>query len=282
LTGALAPRGAAPSWRVVRLEEIDSTNEEARRRALASDPGGLWIVAAAQRAGRGRRDRTWVSPKGNLYATALLIDPCPQALAPQLGFVAGVALAQAAHDLGATDVRLKWPNDLLLRGAKCAGLLMEGVAAPGGRFGCVVGVGVNCASAPNGVGYPAAVLRGPSGAAIEAAKLFERLMERFDEALAEWRSGAAFASIRTAWLERAAGLGERIRVVVGGAAREGTFAGLDADGRLLLGEGAAITTIEAADLWILPEPAAEPQALILRSDAEHRVSKDAAQRRAAS
>ena len=95
--------GAQQSWRVVRFSTIDSTNEEARRRAHAGDAGRLWIVADEQTAGRGRRGRAWVSPKGNLHASVLMIDPCPTAVASQLGFVAGVALARAARDLGATD-----------------------------------------------------------------------------------------------------------------------------------------------------------------------------------
>ena len=86
------------AWRVVRFGVIDSTNEEARRRALAGESDRLWIVAGEQTAGRGRRGRAWISPRGNLHATALMIDPCPPALAPQLGFVAGVALARAASD----------------------------------------------------------------------------------------------------------------------------------------------------------------------------------------
>ena len=106
------PFSAPPPWRVVRFDAIDSTSDEARRRALAGDPGRLWIVAGEQSAGRGRRGRTWISPKGNLYASALLIDPCPPAIAAQLGFVAGVALARAAEDVGA-EARLKWPNDLV-------------------------------------------------------------------------------------------------------------------------------------------------------------------------
>ena len=247
----LASLGAEASWRVVRVGEIDSTNEEARRRAVAGDPGRLWIIAEAQRAGRGRRGRTWVSPRGNLYATALLIDPCPQTLAPQIGFVAGVALANAAHDVGATDARLKWPNDLVRAGAKCAGLLVEGVALPRRRLACLVGIGVNCANAPADVGYPTAPLQGRGGAAIDATELFERLMLRFDEALADWRAGAAFASVRAAWLDRAAGLGERIQIVDADGAREGTFGGLDPDGRLLLGGASGTAIIEAADLWIL-------------------------------
>jgi BirA family biotin operon repressor/biotin-[acetyl-CoA-carboxylase] ligase len=262
------PEGAVAGWRVVRFDAIDSTNEEARRRALAGDPGRLWIIAAEQSAGRGRRGRTWVSSRGNLHASALLIDPCRQAVAPQLGFVAGVALARAAEDIGAIGARLKWPNDLICDGAKCAGLLVEGIALSDRRIACVVGVGVNCASAPEGVGYPTTILKNRLGRPASVGELGERLIARFAEALTQWRSGAAFASIRFAWLERAAGLGEAIRIVRAGVARHGIFAGLDADGRLLFRGESGIETIEAADLWILPasdgSPAAASSASLVR------------------
>jgi BirA family transcriptional regulator, biotin operon repressor / biotin---[acetyl-CoA-carboxylase] ligase len=239
-------------WRVDRLETIDSTNEEARRRAFGGDPGCLWIVAGEQTAGRGRRGRNWVSPQGNLHASALLIDPGPQARSAQLGFVAGVALARAAEDLGAGEARLKWPNDLVLRGAKCAGLLLEGVALPDRRFACVVGVGVNCVHAPDDVGYPTAVLCRNDGGAIRAAELFERVAAHFGEALAFWAQGQGFGAIRAAWLARAAGLGTIVRIDDARGRREGAFEGLDADGRLLFRGAGGIETIEAADLWISP------------------------------
>lgn len=253
-----ATRGAAPpGWRVDRLETVDSTNEEARRRAAGGDPGSLWIVAGAQSAGRGRRGRTWVSPAGNLHATALLVDPCPQPRAPQLGFVAGVALASAAADLGAASARLKWPNDLVVDGAKCAGMLLEAATLPDRRFACAVGVGVNCAHAPEGVGYPTAVL---ASGAIAAADLFERLAARFAEALNLWARGENFAAIRAEWLARAAGVGALVRIDDARGRREGAFEGLDADGRLLFrGEGGP-EAIEAADLWISPEANGAPTA----------------------
>src|SRR6202012_6027198 len=98
--------------RTVRFGAIDSTNEEACRRALAGAADRLWIVADEQSAGGGRRGRAWISPKGHLYASSLLVHPCPPAVAAQIGFVAGVALARATRDLGATEFGLKWPNDL--------------------------------------------------------------------------------------------------------------------------------------------------------------------------
>jgi BirA family transcriptional regulator, biotin operon repressor / biotin---[acetyl-CoA-carboxylase] ligase len=247
-------------WRLARFGAIDSTNDEARRRAFAGDPGRLWITAEEQRAGRGRRGRTWASPSGNLYASALMIDPCRQSVAPQLGFVAGVALARAARDVGAAGARLKWPNDLVCGGAKCAGLLVEGATLPDMRFACVVGVGVNCQSAPKGVGYPTAVLTTESGGAIEARALFEWLIERFDEALGTWRSGEGFEAVRLAWLAHALPLGERVSVESGGRRREGTFEGLDGAGRLLFRGESGIEGIESADLWILPQSDGSPVA----------------------
>jgi BirA family transcriptional regulator, biotin operon repressor / biotin---[acetyl-CoA-carboxylase] ligase len=259
LNGSVAPRGAENPWRVVRLDAIDSTNEEARRRMLAGDPGRLWIVAEEQSAGRGRRGRSWVSLKGNLHASALLIDPCPPAIAAQLGFVAGIALARAARDLGSA-ARLKWPNDLVVEGAKCAGLLVEGFSLPEKRFACVVGVGVNCVHAPESVGYPAAVLKDRDGGPAGAGEVFARLMARFDEALSEWRGGETFEAIRTAWLDHAGGLGQRIRIENASGRREGTFLGLDAGGRLLFrGEG-GVEAVETADLWILPQTDGSPVA----------------------
>jgi BirA family transcriptional regulator, biotin operon repressor / biotin---[acetyl-CoA-carboxylase] ligase len=256
-----ATRGAAPlGWRIDRLDTIDSTNAEARRRAVVGDPGRLWIVAGEQSAGRGRRGRNWVSPRGNLHASALLIDPCPQARSPQLGFVAGVALVRAARDLGAGRARLKWPNDLVVGGSKCAGMLLEGSALPDRRLACVVGIGVNCAHAPELAGYPTAALGRDDGGAIEASELLERLTARFDEALDLWARGEGFPAVRAAWLDHAAGLGTVVRIEGVRGRRDGAFEGLDADGRLLFrGEGGT-EAIEAADLWISPDPDDAPPA----------------------
>ena len=250
-----ATRGAPPfGWRIDSLDTINSTNAEARRRGAAGDPGRLWIVAVEQSAGRGRRGRSWVSPRGNLHASALLIDPCPQTRSPQLGFVAGVALVRAARDLEAGRARLKWPNDLVIGGAKCAGMLLEGSALPDRRLACAVGIGVNCLHAPEGVGYPTATLTRDDGRAIEASELVERLAARFDEALDLWARGDGFPAVRAAWLDHAAGLGTVVRIEGVRGRREGAFEGLDADGRLLFrGEGGT-EAIEAADLWISPDP----------------------------
>jgi BirA family biotin operon repressor/biotin-[acetyl-CoA-carboxylase] ligase len=265
LTAASDPDSAHRGWPIVRFSAIDSTNEEARRRALAGDAGHLWIVADEQTAGRGRRGRAWISPKGNMHASALMIDPCPPAVAAQLGFVAGVALARAARDLGATEVGLKWPNDLMSRGAKCAGILVEGVGLEGGRVACVVGVGVNCAHGPEGLGYATSPLTRVGGQAVTSGELFESLVHRFDEALDAWCAGHAFDRIRAAWLDLALGLGERIAIRNGAGQRGGVFEGIDAAGRLLMRSEYGLDTIEAADLWLLPRAGALPPAVLSAS-----------------
>ena len=239
-------------WRIARLASIGSTNDEARRLAQAGDPGRLWVVAREQTEGRGRRGRAWTSPPGNLYASALLIDPSPIAIAAQIGFVAGVALRRAVADLGAgEDVRLKWPNDLVCRGAKLAGLLVEGVALPDGRFACIVGIGVNCASAPIGLAYPTDCLANVLGRPVSPDDLFACLAPRFEEALAVWRGGADFAAIRTQWLAVAAGLGGPIRIAGAQGFRQGIFETLDAQGRLVLRGADGAEAIEAGDLILI-------------------------------
>jgi BirA family biotin operon repressor/biotin-[acetyl-CoA-carboxylase] ligase len=259
LTAASRLDSVHRGWRIVRLGAIDSTNEEARRRALTGDTDRLWIVAEEQTAGRGRRGRGWISPRGNLHASALILDPCPRPAASQLGFVAGVALVRAARDLGATEVGLKWPNDLMSYGAKCAGILVEGISLGSGRTACAVGIGVNCAHAPEGVGYATSCLTRAGGQAVDPGELFERLIEQFDDALDEWRAGEAFDRIRAAWLDYAVGLGERIAIQNGGGQREGVFEGIDATGRLLMHSERGLDAVEAADVWILPRSGVLPR-----------------------
>lgn len=223
----------------------------ARQRALDGEKGNLWVVAREQTRGKGRRGRAWASPRGNLYASALLIDPSAAAVAAQIGFVAGVALRNAVGDLGAgPEVKLKWPNDLVWRGAKLAGLLVEGAALADRRLACIVGIGVNCQNAPEGLAYPTEHLSNALARPVTPDDLFARLAPRFVEALAVWGGGANFAAIRSQWLQCAAGLGEPIKIAGSLGFREGVFETLDAQGRLVLRGPKGIETIEAGDLFL--------------------------------
>jgi BirA family biotin operon repressor/biotin-[acetyl-CoA-carboxylase] ligase len=222
---------------VIRLATVDSTNAEALRRARAGERGPLWVVAASQTAGRGRRGRAWASPPGNLYASLLLVDPAPAAVAPQLAFVAGLAVHDACAALApglADGLALKWPNDLLCGGAKIAGILIEGEGGPvAGPTTAVIGIGVNCRHHPDAVEHPATDFAA-QGAAVEAPALLDSLRRTMAARLGEWDRGANFAAIRSAWLGRAAGLGQGIRARLPDREVSGVFEAVDEAGRLVL------------------------------------------------
>jgi BirA family biotin operon repressor/biotin-[acetyl-CoA-carboxylase] ligase len=251
-------------YRLIALDSTASTNDEASAAFRSGDPGRLWFVAREQRAGRGRHGRPWTSPPGNLYASLLLVDPCAPAEAAQLGFVAGLALHDAVAEttrLGAPQLALKWPNDLLLDGAKVAGLLLEGHHQPGGAFAVVIGFGVNIAAAPTGTAYPAAALHSVEDDLIPET-LFHALSRSFARHFEAWQGGCAqrdpmgFAAVRQQWLARAGGLGGPVAIRLPAGERSGVFAGIDGTGRLQLETAGGLELVDAGDLYFPHAPAA--------------------------
>lgn len=230
-------------------ETLGSTNAEALALARAGERGPLWLTAAAQTAGRGRRGSTWVSKPGNLYATILLTEPSEAAKAPQLSFVAALALhdavAQSAPSLGPA-LKVKWPNDLLLGGAKLAGILIEGENAP--VLAVAVGTGVNCAHHPADTLFPATDLTA-AGALVSPEQVFAALREAMERRLTQWARGEGFAAIRADWLKRAAGLGQEVHVRLPEREFSGLFAGLDDAGRLLVQQGDRVTPVTAGEVF---------------------------------
>jgi BirA family transcriptional regulator, biotin operon repressor / biotin---[acetyl-CoA-carboxylase] ligase len=246
----LDPRASAAGVRLLAHDEIDSTNAEALRLMRQGEHGPLWITAERQSAGRGRRGRKWISVPGNLHASLLLADPGPVEHWPQLSFVAALAVHDAVVEV-APEVRpmleLKWPNDLLLSGAKFAGILIEGEGQE--EEGAVaIGIGVNCTAHPAGAAYPATDLAA-GGARVTAATLFAALSVKMQGRLAQWNSGNGFATIRADWLARAAGLGESIRIALADRELTGRFEGLDDAGCLvLIAPDGAKTVVAAGDV----------------------------------
>ena len=231
----LDPRASAAGVRLLAFDEIDSTNAEALRLLRQGEPGPLWVTAERQNAGRGRRGRKWISVAGNLHASLLLTDPGPAEHWPQLALVAALAAHDAVVEV-APEVKpmleLKWPNDLLLSGAKFAGILIEGEGSH--EEGAVaIGIGVNCTAHPAGAAYPATDLAA-AGAGVSAAALFAALSVKMPGRLAQWNRGNGFATIRADWLARAAGLGGNIRVGLADRELAGRFEGLDDAGCLVL------------------------------------------------
>ncbi len=250
--------------RLLALESVDSTNDEARRLIEMGERGPLWVVAARQTGGRGRLGRQWISPPGNLHASLILRDFAEAAVAPQLGFVAGVAALSAlrAATGGAGRFALKWPNDLLLDGAKLGGILLENVSAPTGDARApvaavaIIGIGVNCAEAPLDLPFEARTLASIGPSAPDSATLFARLSDAFVETLDLWRGGDGFALIRDAWLKDAAYLGAHIRVELPRETVEGRFETIDAIGRLVLTTHNGARAVEAGDVSLGPRQTA--------------------------
>jgi len=235
--------------RHIAYETLGSTNAEALALARAGERGPLWITAQSQSAGRGRRGNAWISPPGNLYATLLVTEPSAPEHAPQLSFVAALALHDAvaarASQLGPA-LKVKWPNDLLVGRAKLAGILVEGESDP--VFTVAIGIGVNCATHPSDVAYPATDLAS-NGVLVTPDALMPQLAMSMQQRLAQWGGGQGFAAIRADWLKRAAGLGEVLRVRLSARELAGRFQGLDEAGRLLLAQDNGVTTITAGEVF---------------------------------
>jgi BirA family transcriptional regulator, biotin operon repressor / biotin---[acetyl-CoA-carboxylase] ligase len=211
--------------RVLHFERVDSTNSEARRLSDGGERGPLWIWSDEQTSGRGRLGRKWVSEPGNLYVTCLFETAAPLGTAAQISFVAAVAVHELASGLlPKAGFSLKWPNDVLNGGAKFCGLLAEVVGTNPTRI--ALGCGINLAHAPKDTPYPVMAL----GAHFTPESVLEKLAVTLWSWLKIWDDGRGFPAIRSAWIERAAGVGGD--VCVDGI--QGRFEGVGADGALLM------------------------------------------------
>jgi BirA family transcriptional regulator, biotin operon repressor / biotin---[acetyl-CoA-carboxylase] ligase len=230
----------AQPFRSIILEEVGSTNAEAFKRAAAGDTGPLWVVARRQTQGRGRSGRQWASEPGNLYASLLRRLACPQAIVHQLSLVAGVAVVEAitgAAGRRIAGLRLKWPNDVLIGEAKCAGILAESQSAgTAAEVIVVIGIGTNLVSHPPGL-LRAATDLASHGLAVSPETMLANLATSLERWLAIWDCGRGFAEAREAWLANAGAIGEGMTVDTGRERIAGTFLGLDPAGALLLRDG---------------------------------------------
>jgi BirA family biotin operon repressor/biotin-[acetyl-CoA-carboxylase] ligase len=238
---------------VERFDEIDSTIVEARRRAERGEVGPVWLIAKRQTAGRGRRGRAWVSTEGNLFATYLFATREPPAQIALLGFVTGLAIAETVDALiGAGTATLKWPNDVLIDGAKASGIMLDSGSLGNEGVWAALAFGVNLAVAPENLDQRTTSLRAllpPDAPAPEPLEFLADLrprLEAWDARLA--RDG--FEPLRQAWLQRAHGLGREARVVQGEVTLEGRIAGLSPRGELELDTDAGRRLVAGGDVFL--------------------------------
>lgn len=207
------------------LAEVGSTNDWLLTRA-DTIADGHWVIADRQTAGRGRRGRVWNDGSGNFMGSVLVRADGP---VQQLSFVTALAVVEALSEVRSPlPFALKWPNDVLLNGTKCAGILLE-------RQGdaLVIGIGINLAHYPEGTERPATSLAAAGLPVPQPLDVLHRLANHFTHWQQVWaRDG--FPPIRAAWLARAHGLGQRMVARLGTESPEGRFEGLADDGALLL------------------------------------------------
>jgi BirA family biotin operon repressor/biotin-[acetyl-CoA-carboxylase] ligase len=227
-----------PAYRLRAYDGLPSTNDEARRLVLQDDAeDGTLVWAQEQTAGRGRRGRCWTSPRGNLYVTAILRPDGTVGEAAQLGFAAALALVDALGHLmpPLTEVRLKWPNDVLVNDRKVAGILLETVIDSDGSFrGLLLGLGVNIADAPDDTAFPATALHWESaGRGIGPEDLLEPWAKHFLTWVNRWVDDG-FQPLRRQWLAYAHPQGQQLRVRLPNREVHGTFHDMDDAGGLVI------------------------------------------------
>jgi BirA family biotin operon repressor/biotin-[acetyl-CoA-carboxylase] ligase len=238
----------AAFWRLEVHEALGSTSDSCRQRGSAGEGEGLAVMVRVQTAGRGSRGRAWVSPPGNLYLSVLLRPATALREAGLWALLAGVAVAEALDEFG---VVLKWPNDVMHRGAKLGGILVESQASSGEALDfMVIGIGLNLAHAPDLPDRRAASLDGAVTPDVAAAHVLARLNH--------WRAVQAtdgWAPVRAAWLARALPLGAEMTLRQGETRHSGRFAGLAEDGSLLLDVDGSAKHFSSGEIWLIPDAA---------------------------
>jgi BirA family transcriptional regulator, biotin operon repressor / biotin---[acetyl-CoA-carboxylase] ligase len=246
-----------PAYRLITLDKVESTNDEAKRLAREGAEDGTLVWAREQGAGRGRGGRNWTSPRGNLYLSLVLRPECPASRAAELGFVAAVGLGTALASLvpPLCPVNYKWPNDVLLGERKVAGILIETESAlqpqPGEPLEwMVLGLGVNVQHYPEDTEFPATSLRYEGAGDVTVEALLGAFALYFLDWANRWMEDG-FTPIQAEWKERGLGIGRKIRVRLPRETLRGKFMDLDADGALLLQpeKESGIRRITAGDVF---------------------------------
>lgn len=228
-------------------DSLGSTQDEARRLAQAGAPHGTVVTAREQTAGRGRQGRYWASPPGNVHLSIVLrLDMLPPRVA-ELGFVAALAVADAVDAYLPGRAALKWPNDVLVDGAKISGILVEHA-----EDAAIIGIGLNVLRVPERAPYPVtslgALIRregAEEDGEVDAAR--EVLLAALTRRLDAWQSDG-FARVRADWLRRAHPFGTRLQVNCPGGVIEACFVGLADDGALLLDTAGGVRRLLVGDV----------------------------------
>lgn len=222
-------------FRVIAFDDVSSTNDEADSLAQNGAPDRTLVWALKQNRGRGRLGRPWQSPEGNLYTTALLDPGVPLGQLQQLSFVASLAVHDTvAGLLPGADIVLKWPNDVLLGGAKISGILTE-TRVRESNVVALLGVGINLAHAPSAARYRTTALADHLSAPITVESLLDHYLKALSARYTLWCSDG-FTPIREAWTARSRWIGLIVTADIGDRLITGRYEGIEPDGSMIISE----------------------------------------------
>lgn len=238
---------------IVRLPSVGSTNTEAMRLAREGAPTGTVVWADTQTEGRGRCEKSWSSPPGNLYLSVLVRTELPLTLSGRLSVGMAVLLARMINREYGVDIRTKWPNDLRLGGGKLGGILVEaGPLKEGIPEWYVVGCGVNVATAPEVAGVLTASLA-QAGITASPEELVEPVVKAITEASRIATDESAWTELRARWAETDDAFGP-ITVTCGNETFRALGVALHTDGSLIIEREGSRWTIQSAEVSIITDP----------------------------
>ncbi len=236
--------------------ELDSTNSEAMRLAIAGESDRLWVLAEQQNHGKGRSGRQWISQPGNFHASLYVKMRCDLSVLAQLSLVAGLCAYETLRDICPEtilkDLRLKWPNDIILFGSKMGGMLLETYKPPQEDLVAVImGTGFNLIWHPVIDDRKTTNLLNHDIQVPPIMDILEKLSEKTERWLSLWEHGKGFQEVCQTWMSYSQEIGEQMKVHIEGKKIYGRYAGLDDNGNLLLQtESGGIETINVGDVYL--------------------------------
>lgn len=241
-------------WKTYTYQSIKSTMDEAVR--LIGQEEQFAVIAYSQTQGRGKYNRPWISPPGNLYTTLVFKPTQPYQTWGQISFVAALAAGEViqhyvTEDQNCQKITYKWPNDVLISGHKVAGILLEVVDSSW----LSVSFGINIQTSPEGLSYSCTSIKKEGGSVSLPEEVLSLLIKRFTAKMNSFKE-SGFSEIKKEWLKKAACLDKDIEVTLQRQRIvekiKGTFIDLDEDGRLLLElPDKVIKKISSGDVFLL-------------------------------
>jgi BirA family biotin operon repressor/biotin-[acetyl-CoA-carboxylase] ligase len=223
---------------VIYLDSVDSTNTEAKKLLIQGEGEGVIVTAGRQTAGRGRKGRTWLSPAGGLYFSLILHPRLEVESGPLLGLLGACAVARSLSKLGVVGVSVKWPNDVLVKQCKIAGILCETVFLGSDSLGTVVGIGVNqncpVSKMPQGLQWPTTSIIDEIGKPTSIESLLCSIVNEIDDLLQNVEERRSFSEVLDEWRKLSSTIGSKVRVHEDGKTIDGIVKNIDSNGALIV------------------------------------------------